>query len=54
MKEILKINEKDNVVVTLRDLSKNEIMRIDNKKIEITEVIKRGYKIAINSISMKI
>jgi len=50
MKEILKINEKDNVVVALRDLSKNEIIEIDNKKIEITEDVKRGHKIAINSI----
>ena len=52
MKEILKINEKDNVVVALRDLSKNEIIEIDNKKIEITEDVKRGHKIAINSIAI--
>ena len=52
MKEILKINEKDNVVVALRDLSKNEIIEIDNKKIEITEDVKRGHKIAINSVSI--
>ena len=43
MKEILKINEKDNVIVALRDLSKNEIIEIDNKKIEITEEVKRGH-----------
>ena len=52
MKEILKINEKDNVVVALRDLSKNEIIEIDDKKIEITEDVKRGHKIAINSIAI--
>ncbi|AWK51915.1 altronate hydrolase [Clostridium beijerinckii] len=52
MKEILKINEKDNVVVALKDLSKNEIIEIDNKKIEITEDVKRGHKIAINSIAI--
>lgn len=52
MKEILKINEKDNVVVALKDLSKNEIIEIDNKKIEITEDVKRGHKIAINSLAI--
>jgi len=52
MKEILKINEKDNVIVALRDLSKNEIIEIDNKKIEITEEVKRGHKIAINNIEI--
>jgi len=52
MKEILKINEKDNVVVALKDLSKNEIIEIDNKKIEITEEVKRGHKIAINNVAI--
>ena len=52
MKEILKINEKDNVVVALKDLSKNEIIEVDNKKIEIKEEVKRGHKIAINNISI--
>jgi len=52
MKEILKINEKDNVIVALRDLSKNEIIEIDNKKIEITEEVKRGHKIAINNVAI--
>jgi altronate hydrolase len=52
MKEIIKINEKDNVVVALRDLSKNETIEIDNKKIEIKEDVKRGHKIAIDNISI--
>ncbi len=52
MKEILRINEKDNVVVALRDLSKNEFIEVDNKKIEIKEAVKRGHKIAINNISI--
>ena len=52
MEEILKINEKDNVVVALKDLSKNEIIEVDNKKIEIKEEVKRGHKIAINNISI--
>lgn len=47
MKEIIKINEKDNVVVALRDISKNEIVEIEDKKIEIKEDVKRGHKISI-------
>nr|WP_312292059.1 altronate dehydratase family protein [Clostridium chromiireducens] len=50
MKEIIKINEKDNVVVALRDISKNEIIEVENNKIEVKEDIKRGHKIAIGNI----
>ncbi len=52
MKEIIKINEKDNVVVALRDLSKNEIIEVENKKIEIKEDIKRGHKVAISDFKV--
>lgn len=51
MKNIIKINEKDNVVVALKDLSKGEIIEIDNKKIEVKEEVKRGHKIAISDIN---
>lgn len=52
MKEIIKINEKDNVVVALRDLSKSEIIEVENKKIEIKEDIKRGHKLAISDFKV--
>ncbi|MBC2456440.1 MULTISPECIES: UxaA family hydrolase [Clostridium] len=52
MKEIIKINEKDNVVVALRDLSKSEIIEVENKKIEIKEDIKRGHKVAISDFKV--
>jgi altronate hydrolase len=52
MKEIIKINEKDNVVVALRDLSKSEIIEVENKKIEIKEDIKRGHKGAISDFKV--
>lgn len=52
MKEIIKINEKDNVVVVLRDLSKSEIIEVENKKIEIKEDIKRGHKVAISDFKV--
>ncbi|WP_297422245.1 UxaA family hydrolase [Clostridium sp.] len=50
MKEIIKINEKDNVVVALKDLTKNEVIEVENKKVELKEDVKRGHKIAINDI----
>lgn len=52
MKEIIKINEKDNVVVALRDLAKAEIIEVDGKQIEIKEEVKRGHKIAITDLSI--
>ncbi|WP_315070036.1 altronate dehydratase family protein [uncultured Clostridium sp.] len=51
MKEFIKINEKDNVVVALTDLAKGKTIEVDNKKIEIKEDVKRGHKIAIVDIS---
>lgn len=51
MKEFIKINEKDNVVVALTDLDKGKTIEVDNKKIEIKEDVKRGHKIAIVDIS---
>jgi altronate hydrolase len=52
MKEIIEINEKDNVVVALRDLSKNDIIEVENIKIQIKEDIKRGHKVAIADFSI--
>ncbi len=51
MKEFIKINEKDNVVVALTDLAKGKTIEVDNKKIEIKEDVKRGHKIAIVDIA---
>ncbi|EHJ00133.1 Altronate dehydratase [Clostridium sp. DL-VIII] len=50
MKEFIKINEKDNVVVALTDLDKGKTIEVDNKKVEIKEDVKRGHKIAIVDI----
>ncbi|WP_459476754.1 UxaA family hydrolase [Clostridium saccharoperbutylacetonicum] len=51
MKDFIKINDKDNVVVALRDINKGEILELDNIKIETKEEVKRGHKIAIAKIS---
>ena len=53
MKEIIKINTQDNVAVALRDLSKNEIIEVDNKKIKIKDEVKRGHKIALENIHVE-
>lgn len=50
MKDFIKINEKDNVIVALRDLAKSETIEIDDKKIQLKEDIKRGHKAAISKI----
>jgi altronate hydrolase len=51
MKNIIKINEQDNVVVALKDLTKDEIIVIDLKKIKLREDVKRGHKVAICEIN---
>ncbi|AWI06410.1 UxaA family hydrolase [Clostridium drakei] len=52
MKNVIKINENDNVVVALTDLEKGEIVEIDNEKISIKEAVKRGHKIAVRKIKL--
>ncbi|SKA73674.1 D-altronate dehydratase [Clostridium sp. USBA 49] len=51
MKDIIKINEYDNVVIALRDFTKDEMILVDSKKIKLKENIKRGHKIAICDIN---
>lgn len=46
MKSIIKINEKDNVVVALTDLLKNEVISVGDKEVTLKEDVKRGHKIA--------
>ncbi len=50
MRNVIKINENDNVVVALVDLNKGDIVESNNRKISIDEVIKKGHKVAIKSI----
>lgn len=50
MKNIIKINENDNVVVALKDLQMDEVIEVENKSITIKEDVKRGHKIAIKDI----
>ncbi|MDR3258983.1 MAG: altronate dehydratase family protein [Fusobacteriaceae bacterium] len=50
MKEFIKINPLDNVIILLKDFKKDEIINIDNNKIKLSENISRGHKIAITDI----
>ena len=50
MKEFIKINPKDNVLITLRDYKKGEHIFLENIDLELKEDINRGHKIALCSI----
>ncbi|MBU3112194.1 UxaA family hydrolase [Clostridium lacusfryxellense] len=52
MKNIIQINENDNIVVALTDLTKHEVIIIRNKEVTLKEDVKRGHKIAISDIKM--
>ncbi|MBU3143282.1 UxaA family hydrolase [Clostridium sp. CF012] len=52
MKNIIQINENDNIVVALTDLSVGEVISIGNSEVTIKEAIKRGHKIATEDIKV--
>lgn len=52
MKSLIQINEKDNIVVALTDLSKGEVISIGDKNITLKEDVKRGHKVAIEDIKI--
>ena len=51
MKEFIKINECDNVIIALRDYKKDEVIDLEGEKITLLEDINRGDKIAIKNIN---
>ncbi|MFT3847000.1 MAG: altronate dehydratase family protein [Lacibacter sp.] len=50
MKELIKINAKDNVVIALRNFSAGEVISVDGKDITLLSNIERGHKIALTDI----
>ncbi|MGV8981266.1 UxaA family hydrolase [Clostridium sp.] len=52
MKNIIQINEKDNIVVALTDFLKGEVISIGNSEVTLKEDIKRGHKIATLDIKI--
>lgn len=51
MKNIIKINDLDNVVVALETLVVGDIIEVDGKSIEIKEDIPTGHKVCVSPIS---
>lgn len=52
MKNIIQINENDNIVVALSDLLKNDVISIGNRTVTLVEDVKRGHKIATCNIKV--
>jgi len=52
MKNIIQINELDNIVVALKDVSEGEVISIGTKEVTLKEEVKRGHKIAIKDITL--
>ncbi|KXZ13413.1 hypothetical protein AXI58_04545 [Bacillus nakamurai] len=50
MKEVMKIHHNDNVLLALRDIKKGEMLHMDGLVIETKDDIKRGHKIALQTI----
>jgi altronate hydrolase len=50
MKNFLKINEKDNIILALIDLKKDETLDVNGYTINVKEDIPRGHKIALKEI----
>ena len=48
--EFIQINENDNVIIALQDLSEGHIITIDETEIQLKGEIKRGHKIAVKPI----
>src|SRR5699024_12637531 len=46
----IQINENDNVIIALQDLSEGHIITIDEREIQLKGEIKRGHKIAVKPI----
>jgi altronate hydrolase len=50
MKEFVKINTKDNVVIALKGFSKGDALTVEGKQIVLLSDVERGHKIALTNI----
>ncbi|KIL52139.1 UxaA family hydrolase [Jeotgalibacillus soli] len=50
MKAILQIHESDNVVLALRDIDKDERIKVGGTEIQLIDSVKRGHKIAVKTL----
>jgi len=51
MKELIKINPADNVVIALRNFTAGETISVDGKDIVLLNDVEKGHKIALNDIA---
>lgn len=51
MRDYIRINKEDNVVVALKDLKKSSTLKIDKFEVVLKEDVLRGHKIAIKNIN---
>ncbi|WP_432204745.1 UxaA family hydrolase [Cetobacterium somerae] len=52
MKEFIKINPRDNVIIALRDYKKDESIELNGNNIVLLEDISKGHKIALENIGI--
>lgn len=50
MKDFIKINDKDNIVIALRDFKMGEHINVDGREVSIKDIIPKGHKIALESL----
>ncbi len=50
MRSFIKINPKDNVIVALTDIKRNQVLQVDGSSLEVKEDIGRGHKIALKDM----
>lgn len=50
MKDFIKINDKDNIVIALRDFKMGEHINVDGREVSIKDLIPKGHKIALESL----
>ncbi|WP_295649303.1 altronate dehydratase family protein [uncultured Mucilaginibacter sp.] len=51
MKELIKINSRDNVVIALRNFTAGETINVDGKNIVLLNDVEKGHKIALTDIA---
>lgn len=51
VKKAILVDERDNVVTALVNIGKGEIVEVENLKIEVTDNINSGHKLAIKKIN---
>lgn len=51
MKEFIRIHDRDNVIIALKNFSAGDVVEVDNKQITLLNDIEKGHKIAIEDVA---